>query len=852
MFDASYDGVSAGTEPSPQQFVMQAATLASDLATVSFYQNGVASGTGTLSPALSNMTPGVTIGGVTNGNVLSQCFQGDIAEVLVYDHQLSSTEMQQVSLYLSGKYGFYYPGASWISTFTSTVQAEINRNQWSITQANAYVAMQSANPSMLTNGLKLWLKADSGVTTGIGSYVKGWTDQTGSYPVSQNSVLGQPQLIPNDSNGEPALRFSGSQSLTNVSGLGSGASADMTIVTVGMTTAPSSSEYSFYSGSGATGGSRAVGYNGSEEYFDTAGNTASGAASPSQGVFAIETASINSSLNTVTFYRDGTQTASQSISNVSSPTSGIAVGGGAGGNSAYWKGDISEVLVYDHQLSSSELQQLGLYLANKYGIYYPGASWISSYSSAIQTQINANQWNEAQANQYAQISSVLPVPSGLISWYRTNSGLITNTQGQVTSWLDSGMAGNNITQVTPANRPTAANDPVTGTPTVNFTTSQSLTQNSGYPTVTASSVSDCTIIAVASTSAASSMSYSPLVQYGTSVNNLSLTSLLYHYSGSSLYQMFYDGYFYYTQGGTVSSTANLTTSAVTYTHSSGALSFYLNGTANGTATAGGTGQFSENVTLGGTLGGTAWQGNISEVLIYNRVLSSTEIQQIQTYINAKYPSAAPPTISPNGGNITTSTSITLSGATTPNVIRYTLDGTIPSGTSTQYSSPFTLSTDGQVVNAAIFSGTTQVSQIASAQFWIGDTYHIGIPDAWQTEYLGSVTDLNPSASVPGGSGLTYLQAYQWGYNPNMYSTNGDGLSDLVNHQLGYAATDTDINGYTDASGNPMTNAQQLALGLDPFDAGVNPPQPTPPSPNPNDHTPPPINLTQPSNATLLP
>jgi hypothetical protein len=165
--------------------------------------------------------------------------------------------------------------------------------------------------------------------------------------------------------------------------------------------------------------------------------------------------------------------------------------------------------------------------------------------------------------------------------------------------------------------------------------------------------------------------------------------------------------------------------------------------------------------------------------------------------------------------------------------------------------PFTLTQDGEVVNCAIFSGSTQISPSASAQFWIGDTYHIGIPDAWQTQYLGSVSNLNPNALTPGGSGLTYLQAYQWGYNPTMYSTNGDGLSDLVNHQLGYAGTNTDINGYTDGSGNPMTNAQQLALGLDPFDVGVNPPQPAPPTPNPNDHTPPPINLTQPANATKL-
>jgi hypothetical protein len=301
----------------------------------------------------------------------------------------------------------------------------------------------------------------------------------------------------------------------------------------------------------------------------------------------------------------------------------------------------------------------------------------------------------------------------------------------------------------------------------------------------------------------------------------------------------------------------LVNSTLTYSSSSSTATFYTNGTANGTPVTLSTVAVVPGLILGDTLNyGNYynWNGNVSEVLIYNRVLTSTELAEIQTYLATKYaPYSATATISPvSGSNITTSTNISLSGATSPAVIRYTLNGSAPTSTSTQYTGTFNLAQDGEVVNCAVFSGSTQISPVATAQFWIGGTYHIGIPDAWQTEYLGSVTDLNPNALVPGGSGLTYLQAYQWGYNPTMYSTNGDGLSDLVNYQLGYAGSDTDINGYLNGSGTPMTNAQQLALGLDPFDVGVNPAQPTPPATNPNDHTPPPITLTQPANATLLP
>src|SRR6202522_3512128 len=54
-------------------------------------------------------------------------WQGDIVEQLVYNHQLSSTELQQVTTYLVDKYGFYSPYATWPLAYSSAVQAEIGR-----------------------------------------------------------------------------------------------------------------------------------------------------------------------------------------------------------------------------------------------------------------------------------------------------------------------------------------------------------------------------------------------------------------------------------------------------------------------------------------------------------------------------------------------------------------------------------------------------------------------------------------------------------------------------------------------------------------------------------------------------
>ncbi|GHV72967.1 hypothetical protein AGMMS49940_02690 [Spirochaetia bacterium] len=62
---------------------------------------------------------------------------------------------------------------------------------------------------------------------------------------------------------------------------------------------------------------------------------------------------------------------------------------------------------------------------------------------------------------------------------------------------------------------------------------------------------------------------------------------------------------------------------------------------------------------------------------------------------------AKPTATPNGGNIDSSESITLTSATAGAAIYYTTDGTTPTASSTLYTPPFTLSGSGPVTVKAI-------------------------------------------------------------------------------------------------------------------------------------------------------
>jgi hypothetical protein len=310
---------------------------------------------------------------------------GNVSEILVYNRVLSNSDQELTEVYLADKYGLYHPDATWPSAYSSAVQAEIALHQWNRAQADDYVALQANNTELPTNGLSLWLRADEGVITSSGN-VTALADQTGNYTLSQTTSTNQPTYVASDVNGLPALRFNGNQWLASPGTLAPGLNQDMTIITVGMTTNPSAGAYSLYLGqnNGTSYINRAAGYDGSE-IFDTADSEALGGLDPTAGTFVAETATLDSTLTSVTFYQNGVQTDTGTLSGVQNLSAGITLGAAGGGGNG-WQGDIAEVLVYDHKLSSTELQQIGVYLTNKYGLYANTAPVITpaagSYSSA--------------------------------------------------------------------------------------------------------------------------------------------------------------------------------------------------------------------------------------------------------------------------------------------------------------------------------------------------------------------------------------------------------------------------------------------------------------------------------------
>jgi len=331
---------------------------------------------------------------------------------LVYDHKLSSTDFDQVDGYLADKYGLYDPNATWPLAYSSAVQAEITLHQWNETQANNYVAMQAANTELPTNGLTLWLRADAGVTTS-GTNVTTIADQTGNYTLSQTTTTNQPTYVASDLNGKPGLRFNGNQWLYSSGNFGPGLNQDMTIITVGMTTSPSTEAFALYLGQNASVGANRdfVYYDGLED-FDGQGVGCGGGAAAAANTFVSEIASLNSALTRVTFYQNGELTTTNTVSGTFVSLSPDITMGAATGGYDGWKGDIVEQLVYDHQLSSTELQGLGVYLTNKYNLpFYGTVPTISpnggSYSSTQSVSITTTQ----TGTLYYTLDGTTPTPA---------------------------------------------------------------------------------------------------------------------------------------------------------------------------------------------------------------------------------------------------------------------------------------------------------------------------------------------------------------------------------------------------------------------------------------------------------
>ena len=226
--------------------------------------------------------------------------------------------------------------------------------------------------------------------------------------------------------------------------------------------------------------------------------------------------------------------------------------------------------------------------------------------------------------------------------------------------------------------------------------------------------------------------------------------------------------------------------------------------------------------LGGSSAGSDYlPGRLAELLVYTKQLSTTERRAIEDYVQAKYGLAielAPPAVSPAAGSYGTAQTITLttSNAPTGYEIRYTLDGSTPTGTSTLYSSGFQLDRP-TTVKARVFATGYSPSATTSAVYQIGDTDADDMLDTFEQQIVDADTGdaITTVSHVLADDdfdqdGLSNMQEYLLGSDPTSADSNGDGISDQEAFLAGL-----DLNA-TDYDGDTLSNTDEAAQGTDPF------------------------------------
>ena len=178
--------------------------------------------------------------------------------------------------------------------------------------------------------------------------------------------------------------------------------------------------------------------------------------------------------------------------------------------------------------------------------------------------------------------------------------------------------------------------------------------------------------------------------------------------------------------------------------------------------------------LGSYYGCGGLGGYLSEILIYNRVLTGTELASVDSYLQQKWGSAScvAPTFNPAPGSYSGAQTVTI-GTTTPGAaIRYTTDGSTPSETNgTLYSGPVALSSVANLQAIAYVSGYAD-SSITVGVYTLSFPVTNGLVLQLTAESLANLANGATVSSWPDSSGNGFTATTPDGVTGVTYAASG--------------------------------------------------------------------------------
>ena len=387
--------------------------------------NGVA---GTRASSASTGTFAVTKYGIGNqANPSGEYWQGFIGEVIIYNSALSDTQRQQVEGYLGRKWG--------ISTLPDLILG---------------------NPTDIL-GCSLWLdgSASSNFTFSSGTNISTWVDKSG------NSANGTATGTPTYSSSSRGVSFNGSSAFSLPNGTIAPGPSNFAIFVVCYPTDISGYPYVYGAGGSSADTATALIFypDGQIEngfYTDFMGIAPAGSVSISNSVMF--TSAYN---GTRVLYKNGISIVSGTPSgtkNISTLNNRV---GCSQGNASYFYGIINELIVYNTALTTTQRQQVEVYLSRKWGITIPSTNSITSTACQV--------WLDA---------------SDTTTLFQNTAGTtpVTADGQSVACWKDKSSNAYTFTQATGANQPTFKTSVFSGNNALRWNgTSQYLTSSTTLP-----------------------------------------------------------------------------------------------------------------------------------------------------------------------------------------------------------------------------------------------------------------------------------------------------------------------------------------------------------------------------------